>query len=244
MRFLLDDEQTEFGRTLDRMLTAAGTPAAVRAWSAGDTGPGRALWKRVADTGVFALAVPQEYEGMGSLPVELAVAFVELGRHAVPGPLVETVAAGVLLGGPAQCAGTAAADRWLPRIASGRAMVSLALPAGGPYALDMDTADVTFVVPGPGERDRTGPSCTRRPDTAPSSPHSIRPGVSRSRTSPAGSRWPRAPRSAKRPVRPPTGRPSPLRRRRWESGRRWSSGPSPMRSSARSSPPRSAPSRR
>ncbi|WP_328315907.1 acyl-CoA dehydrogenase family protein [Streptomyces sp. NBC_00388] len=150
MRFLLDDEQTEFGRTLDRMLTAAGTPAAVRAWSAGDTGPGRALWKRVADTGVFALAVPQEYEGMGSLPVELAVAFVELGRHAVPGPLVETVAAGVLLGGPAQCAGTAAADRWLPRIASGRAMVSLALPAGGPYALDMDTADVTFVVPGPG----------------------------------------------------------------------------------------------
>ncbi|WP_371793323.1 acyl-CoA/acyl-ACP dehydrogenase [Streptomyces sp. NBC_01471] len=148
MKFLLDDEQAEFGRTLDRMLTSADTPAAVRAWGAGDTGPGRALWKRLADAGVFALAVPQEYDGLGLLPVELAVAFIELGRHAVPGPLVETVAAGVLLGGPAGCPDTAAADRWLPRLASGRAMASLALPAGGPYALDMDTADVTFVVTG------------------------------------------------------------------------------------------------
>ncbi|NDZ82822.1 acyl-CoA dehydrogenase family protein, partial [Streptomyces sp. SID10853] len=109
MKFLLDDEQTEFGRTLDRMLAAADTPAAVRAWGAGDTGPGRALWKRIADAGVFALAVPEEYEGMGPLPVELAVAFIELGRHAVPGPLVETVAASVLLGGPAGCADSAAA---------------------------------------------------------------------------------------------------------------------------------------
>ncbi|MFE2379255.1 acyl-CoA dehydrogenase family protein [Streptomyces sp. NPDC059398] len=148
MKFLLDDEQTEFGRTLDRMLASADTPAAVRAWATGDTGPGRALWKRIADAGVFALAVPEEYDGMGLLPVELAVSFVELGRHAVPGPLVETVAAGVLLGGPAGCGDTASAERWLPRLASGRGMASLALPAGGPYALDMDTADVTFVVTG------------------------------------------------------------------------------------------------
>ncbi|WP_405911582.1 acyl-CoA/acyl-ACP dehydrogenase [Streptomyces sp. NBC_00963] len=150
MKFLLDDEQTEFGRTLDRMLTSADVPAAVRAWGAGDTGPGRALWKRIADAGVFALAVPDKYEGMGLLPVELAVSFIELGRHAVPGPLVETVAAGVLLGGPAGCPDTATADRWLPRLASGQAMASLAMPAGGPYALDVDTADVTFVV-GQGE---------------------------------------------------------------------------------------------
>ncbi|WP_405783418.1 acyl-CoA dehydrogenase family protein [Streptomyces sp. NBC_00859] len=156
MKFLLDDEQAEFGRTLDRMLSSADTPAAVRAWGAGDTGPGRALWKRIADAGVFALAVPEEYEGMGLLPVELAVSFMELGRHAVPGPLVETVAAAVLLGGPAGCGDTAAADRWLPRLASGGAMASLAMPDGGPYALDMDTADVTFVVTGATEAVRNG----------------------------------------------------------------------------------------
>ncbi|NED26566.1 acyl-CoA dehydrogenase, partial [Streptomyces anulatus] len=56
MRFLLDDEQREFARSLDAMLTAADTPAVLRAWAAGDHAPGRALWGRLADAGVFALA--------------------------------------------------------------------------------------------------------------------------------------------------------------------------------------------
>ncbi|RNG03128.1 acyl-CoA dehydrogenase, partial [Streptomyces botrytidirepellens] len=44
MRFLLDQAQSEFGRTLDRMLGAADTPGAARAWARGDHAPGRALW--------------------------------------------------------------------------------------------------------------------------------------------------------------------------------------------------------
>ncbi|MDI3387517.1 acyl-CoA dehydrogenase family protein [Streptomyces sp. B-S-A8] len=145
MRFLLDDEQREFARSLDKMLSAAEPTAAVRAWAAGDTGPGRALWARLAEAGVFALAVPEEHDGLGPLPVELAVAFGELGRHAVPGPLVETVAAAALLG---RLGGPVAADR-LPGIASGRTVASLCLlsPAA-PYALDADCADAVFVVDG------------------------------------------------------------------------------------------------
>ncbi|TVL89534.1 acyl-CoA dehydrogenase family protein [Streptomyces sp. SAJ15] len=226
MRFDLDDAQREFARTLDRMLSAADTPAVARAWAAGEHGPGRALWTRLADAGVFALAVPEAYEGVGPLPVELAVALIEAGRHAVPGPLVETVAASALLtalaeeadgsagdsggttryprgttastgddpegpGGTTASAGDsprttpstgdnprdpggstrnaddtskkandtvrasdgttgsaarAAAGFWLPRIASGRASVTLAAPAGGPYALDADAVDAVFTV--------------------------------------------------------------------------------------------------
>ncbi|MFD8568354.1 acyl-CoA dehydrogenase family protein [Streptomyces sp. NPDC059639] len=145
MRFLLDAEQAEFGRTLDRMLGAADTPSAVRAWAAGDPGPGRGLWSRIAETGVFALAVPEAYDGMGLLPVELAVAFVELGRHAVPGPVVETAAAAVLLAGAARDGG--AAKEWLPGIATGRAVVSLGAGPGS-YVLDADAADAVFVVAG------------------------------------------------------------------------------------------------
>ena len=136
MRFLLDAEQAEFGRTLDRMLGAADTPAAIRAWAGGDAGPGRALWGRLAEAGVFALAVPEPYEGVGPLTVELAVSYVELGRHAVPGPVVETAAVAALLDG------TGAAKEWLPRIAAGDVTVSL---SGGRYALDADTADAVFV---------------------------------------------------------------------------------------------------
>lgn len=139
MRFLLDAEQAEFGRTLDRMLTAADTPSVIRAWASGDAGPGRALWGRLAEAGVFALAVPEAYEGVGPLPVELALSYVELGRHAVPGPVVETAAVATLLNG------TGAAKEWLPRIAAGEVVATL---ASGPYALDADAADAAFVVDG------------------------------------------------------------------------------------------------
>ncbi|MEU2542825.1 acyl-CoA dehydrogenase family protein [Streptomyces iakyrus] len=146
MRFLLDDGQRDFARTLDGMLASAGTPGVVRAWACGDHGPGRALWGRLAEAGVFALAVPEEHEGVGMLPVELAVAFGELGRHAVPGPLAETAAAGALLGR----LGGDAPHVWLPQLASGKAVVSLCVlsPGGSPYALDADAADAVFVVDG------------------------------------------------------------------------------------------------
>ncbi|MCL7493548.1 acyl-CoA/acyl-ACP dehydrogenase [Streptomyces sp. MCA2] len=143
MRFLLTDEQREFARTLDGMLGASGTPAVVRAWAAGEQKPGRELWARVAAADVFALAVPERHRGMGPLPVELALSFVELGRHAVPGPLVETVAAAALLERLGEEAG---AGVWLPRIAAGDALVSLC--AGAPYALDADAADAVLVVQG------------------------------------------------------------------------------------------------
>ncbi|EGE45114.1 acyl-CoA dehydrogenase [Streptomyces sp. SID4928] len=153
MRFLLDDEQREFRRSLDAMLTAADTPAVLRAWAAGDRAPGRALWGRLAEAGVFALAVPEAYGGLGPLPVEVAVACVELGRHAVPGPVAETLAAGVLLGG----AGGQAAAEWLPRIAAGTAVVSLVPEGPGSYALDADAADAVFTVDGDELRLAAGP---------------------------------------------------------------------------------------
>ncbi|MCK7627116.1 acyl-CoA/acyl-ACP dehydrogenase [Streptomyces sp. RS10V-4] len=144
MRFLLTEEQRDFARTLNALLGAAGTPAAARAWAAGEHKPGRDLWTRLAETGVFALAVPEEHEGLGPLPLELAVAFTELGRHAVPGPLVETAAAAVFLH---RLGDGAAAAAWLPRIAAGDALVGLCAD-GAPYALDADAADTVLVVRG------------------------------------------------------------------------------------------------
>ncbi|MBT2386763.1 acyl-CoA dehydrogenase family protein [Streptomyces sp. ISL-11] len=146
MRFLLDAEQLAFGRTLDRMLGAAGTPSAVRAWARGEHGPGLALWGRLAEAGVFGTAVPQAYGGVGTLPVELAVACVELGRHAVPGPVAETAAVGALLSRLAAGGESGPAEEWLPRVCAGQARVTLVLPDSGPYALDAEVCDGVFVV--------------------------------------------------------------------------------------------------
>ncbi|MFC8274153.1 acyl-CoA dehydrogenase family protein [Streptomyces sp. NPDC057271] len=150
MRFPATEEQRAFARSLDAMLTAAGTPSAIRAWAAGDPSPGRALWARLADAGVFALAVPQPYEGVGPLPVELATAFVELGRHGVPGPVAETVAASALLAELARRGDDGPAKRLLPGIAAGGTIATLAMaaPPAPPRgaALDADRADLVLVV--------------------------------------------------------------------------------------------------
>ncbi|MFJ4199163.1 acyl-CoA dehydrogenase family protein [Streptomyces sviceus] len=140
MRFLLDAEQREFTASLNSLLTAADTPSVIRDWSRGDHTRGRALWRRIAEAGVFALAVPEAYEGLGPRPVELAVAFVELGRHAVPGPLVETVTAATLL---TALDDTGPAKRLLTALGSGESAATLAL---GPYALDADMADVRLTL--------------------------------------------------------------------------------------------------
>jgi alkylation response protein AidB-like acyl-CoA dehydrogenase len=146
MRFLLDAEQRAFAASLDAMLTSSDTPSAVRAWAGGRHAPGRVLWSRLAEAGVFALAVPEGYEGVGPLPVELAVAFLELGRHAVPGPVVETVAAAVLLSALGELGEPGPAKRLLPGLASGGSVATLA-PAGA-CALDADAATVLLAVDG------------------------------------------------------------------------------------------------
>ncbi|MBT2392882.1 acyl-CoA/acyl-ACP dehydrogenase [Streptomyces sp. ISL-1] len=150
MRFLLDDEQAAFARSLDALLTASDTPSTARAWSTGNHAPGLALWSRLAEAGVFGLAIPEPYEGVGPLPVELMVAFVELGRHAVPGPLVETVAAAALLTRLAEQGDASPAKRMLPPLASGDAVATMAAGAGGLLALDADAATVMLVVEGAG----------------------------------------------------------------------------------------------
>lgn len=135
MKFVPSEEHRLFAGSLDKLLDQADTPSAIRAWSSGDHAPGRRLWTSLAEAGVFALAVPEEHDGVGLLPVELVTAMHELGRHAVPGPLVETVASAALL--------TALDDtRWLSRIAAGEALVTLAAP----YALDADVADLVLTV--------------------------------------------------------------------------------------------------
>ncbi|KAA0932369.1 acyl-CoA dehydrogenase family protein, partial [Streptomyces apricus] len=170
MRFLPDDEQTAFARSLDALLTAADTPAVVRSWAAGDPAAGRALWSRIADAGVFALAVPEAYEGFGPRPVELAVAFVELGRHAVPGPLAETVAAAALLTGAGAKSGSGSAsgsgERFLPGLAAGRTIATVALPGAGPYVLDADASDMELTVTDTGAGTRAGAGTGTGADTS------------------------------------------------------------------------------
>ncbi|WP_225727699.1 MULTISPECIES: acyl-CoA dehydrogenase family protein [unclassified Nocardia] len=143
MRFALSPEQLDFGTSVRKLLDAGRTPAAVRAWAAGDPQPGRTLIRQLGGAGVLGLAVGEQYGGVGAEPIDLVVAFVELGRAAAPGPLIETAAAipALLQALPDQ----AGARRWLPAFADGTATGTLGMDA---TALDADTADVVLVAAG------------------------------------------------------------------------------------------------
>ena len=86
-------ERAQFAASMHDMLAGAGVPAAARAWAADDRAPGLATWRALAALGVTALAVPERDGGLGASFADVVVACEELGHHAVPGPVAESVAA-------------------------------------------------------------------------------------------------------------------------------------------------------
>ena len=136
MRFALDAEQRDFAASIDAALGAADVPAAVRAWADGDTAPGRKVWNQLADLGVTALTVAEEFDGLAAHPVDLVVACERLGRWCVPGPVTESIAvAPVLL----------AADERSAALAAGELIATVALPPVVPWAVDAEAAGLVLL---------------------------------------------------------------------------------------------------
>ena len=161
-------EQEQFGAALHDMLTAADAPGAARRWAAGDRAPGLALWRELAGLGVTALAVPEKWGGLGASPMDLVVACEELGHHALPGPVAESVVAvpellaALIDQGPGD---RALSDRalegeglgdgrpgnddfgagWLSGLAAGDLIAALALPPRLPHAVDVDAAGLVLL---------------------------------------------------------------------------------------------------
>jgi alkylation response protein AidB-like acyl-CoA dehydrogenase len=143
VRFGLSAEQESFDRALGDVLAAAEVPAAVRAWAAGEPGPGLALWSALAEMGVTALRVPENHGGVGATALDMVVAFTRLGYHGVPGPWVESA---VLA--PAVLSAVGDPDKVLGRLVDGAALVTLAAPPLAPYALDTGVAERLYILEG------------------------------------------------------------------------------------------------
>jgi alkylation response protein AidB-like acyl-CoA dehydrogenase len=119
MRFELTEEQRGFAAALTDLMRAADSVAVARAWADGDTAPGQALWKRLADQGVTALVAPEDDGGLGGTLVDLVVAFEVLGHELAVGPWIESAALAPQVDG---------------------AMVTAAVPPLAPYAADAQVA--------------------------------------------------------------------------------------------------------
>lgn len=142
MNFRFTDEQrlvrAEVRSLLEREWTAADLRAA---WTSGE--PALEIRRHLADLGVRGITVPERLGGLGGDDLALVLVLEEYGRAAVPDAVaVETSVAAPMLA----ALGGEAADRWLPRVASGEASISVGLDGG--YVADADIADLILVLDG------------------------------------------------------------------------------------------------
>jgi len=101
----------------------------------------REAFAEIAGLGLCGLYIPEAHDGMGMGPVEGMVAMEELGRGIVLEPLAQSLIAGGVLSGYAP---EALKSAWLPKVASGDALVVLAYQErAARYRLDVCAAIAT-----------------------------------------------------------------------------------------------------
>ena len=128
MNFDFSDEQKQLRDEARKFLSEQCPPKAVRAVLDGKLAYDKGLWKGLAEMGFLGVAIPESYGGTGAGHLELCVIAEEMGRALAPVPFSSTVylAAEALL-----LAGTEAQkQKWLPAIARGDAIGTLALFEG------------------------------------------------------------------------------------------------------------------
>jgi alkylation response protein AidB-like acyl-CoA dehydrogenase len=126
VNFTFTPEQEELRQSLRRFLADKSSSVEVRRLMETDDGYDPLVWKQMADQlGLQGLAIPEEYGGSGYSAVELGIVFEEMGRALLCAPYFSTVAlaAQLLLSVDDE----AARSRWLPRIAEGSLVATVAV---------------------------------------------------------------------------------------------------------------------
>ena len=127
MPLVLTDEQAMLRDSARSYLAERAPVAALRKLRDNrDTdGIARDLWRGFADMGFTGMLVPEAYGGLGLGCVEAGVVMEEIGRNLTASPFLSTavVAATALARG----GGDAQKEEWLPRIAGGQVIATLAV---------------------------------------------------------------------------------------------------------------------
>src|ERR1700726_4456951 len=142
MNFDFSDEQKQLRNAARKFLAEKCPPKVVRTVLDGEQPYDRQLWKGLAGMGFLGVAIPEEFGGAGAGHLELCVIAEEMGRALAPVPFSSTVylaAEAILLAGS-----EAQKSKWLPAIASGGAIGTLALFEGSgnpsPQAIKLSAA--------------------------------------------------------------------------------------------------------
>jgi alkylation response protein AidB-like acyl-CoA dehydrogenase len=125
MNFAFTDEQEELRKTVRSFLENKSSEEAVREQMETDNGFDPAVWSQMGEQmGLQGLSIPEEFGGSGYGFVELGIVLEEMGRALLCAPFFSTavLAANTLL----QSGDDAAKQKYLPAIASGETVATLA----------------------------------------------------------------------------------------------------------------------
>jgi alkylation response protein AidB-like acyl-CoA dehydrogenase len=127
VNFDLSEEQRLLQETLRGFLANECPATHLRAVFEGE-GHDPSLWKGMVELGLGGLHLPDRFGGAGLGLVDLALAAEVLGHAAAPGPFLGHALAGLAI----ELAGSdEQRERWLPRLATGQALATVALGEPG-----------------------------------------------------------------------------------------------------------------
>jgi len=128
VHFGLTEEQDLLQAMVREFLAKELPPPRLRKVFDEGTGFDGALWRGAAGIGLQGLLVPERYGGAGLELLDQALVFEVFGEGAMPGPFLSHALAtlALLRGGSEE-----QKERWLPRLASGEAIASVAIGEAG-----------------------------------------------------------------------------------------------------------------
>lgn len=137
MSFGFNEGQEMLHNMVTRFVRDVASSAAIR--SAGESADGYdpAIWRGIVDLGLAALAVPERLGGAGLGQIEQSIVLGAIGGALLPSPLLGTSLAtrAILMAGS-----SAQQERWLPAIANGSSIATLALGWQGAASSSGDIA--------------------------------------------------------------------------------------------------------
>jgi acyl-CoA dehydrogenase len=128
MNFDFSDDQKLLKEQVHKFLADKCPMKVVRRVLDGNEAIADEVWKGLVELGVPATTIPEAYGGLGLSPLELCVIAEEIGRVAAPVPFDSSV---VLATEALKLAGSEAQKtKWLPMLAQGKAIGTLAVSEG------------------------------------------------------------------------------------------------------------------
>ncbi len=124
MDFDLSDEQKMLQETVQQFIENECPAPRLREIFDGDEGYDPVLWKGLVELGVAGLAIDEQYGGAGLEMLDLAVVAETIGYGALPGPFFNHALAAFAI---EQGGSDAQKEAWLPKLASGEALGTIAL---------------------------------------------------------------------------------------------------------------------